>query len=43
MEQPMGIRASISQIAAEPSDVKERFYRYFQHEATGKNTAPYQL
>jgi hypothetical protein len=34
MEQPMGIRASISQIAAEPSDVKERFYRYFQHEAT---------
>jgi len=32
MEQPLGVRAPFDQTTMQQSDIKERFYRYFQHE-----------
>jgi len=34
MEQPLGAPRSFNQRITEPSEIKERFYRHFQHEAT---------
>jgi hypothetical protein len=35
MEQPIEVRAPFDQAAMQQSDIKERFYRYFQEEVTG--------
>lgn len=32
-----GVRAPFDQAAMQQSDIKERFYRYFQQEVTGKS------
>jgi len=34
MEQPIGVRAPFDQATMQQSDIKERFYRYFQEEVT---------
>lgn len=39
MEQPLGARVPFNQAAIQQSDIKERFYRYFQEEVTGMTSS----
>jgi hypothetical protein len=36
MEQPLGVRLPFNQATMQQADIKERFYRYFQEEVTGR-------
>jgi hypothetical protein len=40
MEQALGVREPFNQAAMQQSDIKDRFYRYFQEEVTGKCSFP---